>query len=143
MSADAHATLDVRDRRLLPVTEVGLTSMILVIVGVILMASYLPKPAPLTVPVILLVAAAVLFAVNLALLSRLRDYAWWRFSQVARWSLLAYCVIAGMLEFTFVYDDVRGSHLVVLTLLLALFTANVPILLAFTVARYERRARRD
>ena len=43
-----------------------------------------------------------------------------------------------MLEYTFVYDHTRGELLVVMTLMLAIFTANVPILLAFTVARFER-----
>jgi hypothetical protein len=32
----------------------------------------------------------------------------------------------------------RGTQLVILTLLLALFMLNVPVLAAFTVARYER-----
>ncbi|HET7138284.1 MAG TPA: hypothetical protein VFI04_07995, partial [Gaiellaceae bacterium] len=58
--------------------------------------------------------------------------------QVAGWSLLAYAVIAGMIEFAFIYDHTRGTQLVVLTLLLALFMLNVPVLIAFTVARYQR-----
>jgi hypothetical protein len=125
------------ERRLPPVTEIGAASMVLVIVGVIYLASYLPRRAPLGVAVGLLAAAAVLYAVNLVVLARLRDFAWARFFQVARWALLAYLVIAGMLEYAFLYDDTRGSLLVVMSLMLALFTANVPILLAFTVARYE------
>ena len=36
------------------------------------------------------------------------------------------------------YDDTRGTQLVILTLMLALFMLNVPVLAAFTVARYER-----
>ena len=61
-----------------------------------------------------------------------------RFFQVARWALLAYIVIAGMIEYAFVYDHTRGAVLVVMTLMLATFTINVPILLAFTVARFEQ-----
>jgi hypothetical protein len=132
------ATVEVPQRRLPPVVEVGVASMVLVIVCVIYLASYLPRQAPLGPAVGLLAASGVLFAGNVVLLARLREFAWARFWQVARWALLAYLVIAGMLEYTFVYDHTRGSLLVVMTLSLAIFTANVPILLAFTVARYER-----
>ena len=125
------------DRRLPPVTEIGAASMALVIVGVIYLASYLPRRAPLGVAVGLLVGAAALLAVNIVVLARLRDFAWRRFFQVGRWGLLAYLVIAGMIEYAFVYDKTRGSLLVVMTLLLAIFTVNVPILLAFTVARFQ------
>ena len=125
------------ERRFPPITEVGVGSMVCVIVGVIYLASYLPRRAPLGVPVGLLAAAAVLLLANVVVLSRLQDFAWFRFFQVARWGLLAYLIIAGMLEYTFIYDHTRGSLLVVMTLMLAIFTANVPILLAFTVARHE------
>ena len=126
------------ERRFPPITEVGVGSMICVISGVIYLASYLPRRAPLGVPVGLLAAGAVLLLANVLLLVRLKDFAWFRFFQVARWGLLAYLVIAGMLEYTFVYDHTRGELLVVMTLMLAIFTVNVPILLGFTVARFER-----
>ena len=125
------------ERRLPPVTEVAAASMVLVIVAVIYLASYLPRQAPLGLAVGLLVASAVLFAANLVLLARVRDFAWWRFFQVGRWAVLAYLIIAGMIEYAFVYDKTRGTVLVVMTLLLALFAANVPVILAFTVARFE------
>ena len=127
----------VDERRLPPITEVGVASMILVVVGVIYIAAHLPGRAPLALPTALLAAATALLVANVVLLARLKDFAWWRFFQVARWALLAYVVIAGMLEFTFIYDDTRGSTLVVMTLMLVVFTANVPILLAFTVARFQ------
>jgi hypothetical protein len=126
-----------RDRKLPPVTEIGAASMVMVIVGVIYLASYLPRRAPLGVAVGLLAASAALYALNLFLLYRLRDFAWPRFFQVVRWSLLAYLVIAGMLEYAFLFDRTRGALLAVMTLSLALFVANVPVLLAFTVARYQ------
>jgi hypothetical protein len=70
--------------------------------------------------------------------SRIEDFAWARFKQVAGWFLLAYAVIAGMIEYAFIYDHTRGTQLVILTLMLVLFMLNVPVLAAFTVARYER-----
>jgi hypothetical protein len=52
-------------------------------------------------------------------------------------ALLAYLIEAGMLEYVFVLDHTRGSVLVVLTLMLAIFAVTIPMLLAFTVARYQ------
>jgi hypothetical protein len=126
------------DRKLPPVTEIGAASMVAVAVGVIYNAAYLPKHAQTGVAIAIIVVAAALQLTNAYLLSRIRDFAWARFKQVAGWSLLAYAVIAGMIEFAFVYDHTRGTQLVILTLLLALFMLNVPVLIAFTVARYQR-----
>ena len=72
------------------------------------------------------------------LLAREREFAWRRFFQVAGWALLAYIVIAGMIEYAIVYDQTRGPVLAVMTLLLVTFTLTVPVLLGFTVARFQR-----
>ena len=137
MTAHAHEGPSLVDRRLPPVTEIGGASMIAIVGGVIYMASYLPRHAPLWGAITLLVVAAALMLTNVLLLSRLQDFAWGRFFEVAKWALLAYAVIAGMIEYAFVYDKTRGTTLVVLTLMLALFMLNVPVLIAFTVARYQ------
>jgi hypothetical protein len=105
---------------------------------VIFNAAYLPKHAPTAVAIAILVVAAALEATNLFLVSRIESFAWARFKQVAGWFLVAYAVIAGMIEYAFVYDDTRGTQLVILTLMLVLFMLNVPVLAAFTVARYDR-----
>ena len=126
------------DRKLPPVTEIGAASMVAVAVGVIYNAAYLPKHAQTAVAIAILVVAAALQLVNAVLMRRIADFAWDRFRQVAGWALLAYAVIAGMIEYAFVYDHTRGTQLVILTLLLALFMLNVPVLIAFTVARYQR-----
>jgi hypothetical protein len=126
------------DRKLPPVTEIGAVSMIAFAAGVIYMASYLPKHAPMGVALIFLAVAATLQVTNVVLLARIENFAWPRFRQVATWALLAYLVIAGMIEYAFVYDHTRGAQLLVMTLMLALFMLNVPVLIAFTVARYER-----
>jgi hypothetical protein len=75
--------------------------------------------------------------VNVLSLTRQHGFAWWRFRQVAGWMVLVYLVVAGMLEFTFLYDHTRGAILAVMTLLLAIFTLNVPLLSGWTVARFE------
>lgn len=126
------------DRKLPPVTEIGAAAMVAVALGVIFNAAYLPKHAPTAVAIAILVVAAALEATNLFLVSRIENFAWARFKQVAGWFLVAYAVIAGMIEYAFVYDDTRGTQLVILTFMLVLFMLNVPVLAAFTVARYER-----
>jgi len=123
-------------RRLPPVAEIAVADMALIIIGGITLASRLPRPAPLPLLVALLAAAAVLVLADVALLARLREFAWPVFFQVAKWSLLAYSVMYGVLEFTFVYDHVAGSTLVVLTLMLVVIAVDVPMLFGFSVARY-------
>lgn len=123
-------------RRLPPIAEIAVAAMTLIIVGGITLASRLPRPAPLPVLVVLLAVAAVLVLADVALLARLREFAWPVFFRVAKWSLLAYAVMYGMLEFTFIYDHVPGSTLVVLTLMLVVIAIDVPLLFGFSVARY-------
>jgi hypothetical protein len=125
------------ERKLPPVTELGVASMALIVAGGISIASRLPGRVPLTLPVLLLAASALLMAANLALLSRAPGFNWDAFFAVARWALAAYCVIAAMLEFVFVKDGTRGGVLVVLTLSLLVFAVHVPLLIGFTVARYQ------
>jgi hypothetical protein len=124
------------DRKLPPVTEIGAASMIAIAGGIIFNASYLPKHAPIGGAIIFLIVAAALVLLNALILTRIKDFARQRFMQVAGWSLLAYAVIGGMIEYAFIFDHTRGSQLVILTLMLTLFVINVPILIGFTVARY-------
>jgi len=125
-----------REVKLPPIGEIAIAAMALIIVGGITLASRLPHPAPLPLLIALLAAAAVLVLTDVVLLARLRDFAWPLFFQVAGWSLLAYSVMYGILEFTFVYDHVTGSTLVVMTLMLVVIAIDIPLLFGFSVARY-------
>ena len=125
-----------REVKLPPISEIAIAAMALIIVGGITLASRLPHPAPLPPLIALLAAAAVLVLIDVVLLARLRDFAWPLFFQVAGWSLLAYSVMYGILEFTFVYDHVTGSTLVVMTLMLVVIAIDIPLLFGFSVARY-------
>jgi hypothetical protein len=125
------------ERRLPPVTELAVASMALIVAGGIYIASHLPEHVPLGPAAALLAASALLLAGNLAALSRVPGFNWPLFFGVAKWALLAYCVIAGMLEWVFVKDGVRGGELVVLTLSLVVYAVHVPLLIGFTVARYQ------
>jgi hypothetical protein len=120
-----------------PVAHIAVLSMALVIAGGIYMGSHLPAKASLGVPIGLLVASGVLVLVNVAQLARLREFSWSTFRLVGKWALVAYLVITGLLEYVFVLDGTRGSALVVLTVSLAIFAVDVPVLLAFSVARYQ------
>jgi hypothetical protein len=143
MDAEAHAGAPPEPIPAVPpVTELGAAAMVCIATGVIFSSSYLPRKAPLAVPIVLCAVAALLVVASLLLLSRVETFAWWRFRQVAGWALLAYAVIGGMIEYAFVYDHTRGSALVVLTALLVLFVLTVPLLIGFTVARFQSGPRR-
>jgi hypothetical protein len=111
--------------------------MVLVVIGGIYVAAYLPSPPSLVLPGALAALSAGLIAVNAIILSRIRPFAWNRFFQVGGWALLSYIVIAGMLEFVFVVDGTPGTVLSLLTVMLAIYAVDVPLLFAFSVARYQ------
>ena len=79
----------------------------------------------------------MLLAANVVLLARIEPFAWRIFRLVTAWVFAAYVVIAGMLEYVFVYDHTRGTQLVILTGMLAVFAVDIPLLLGFSVARYQ------
>jgi hypothetical protein len=120
------------------VAEVIVASLALVVVGGIVMASYIPRRPPLGLPIVLLVASAALAVAGGVMLTRLRTFAWPTFFRVSRWALAAYVVSAGMIEFAFVRDHTPAGPLVVVTLMLVIFAVDVPLIIGFTVARYER-----
>jgi hypothetical protein len=124
------------ERRLPPVTEVGMLSLALIVAGGIYLSAHLPKHVPLGPAVALLALSAALLLGNLLALSRVQDFAWGRFVDVGKWALLAYAITAGLIEFSFVHNHLRGGALVVLTLSLVVYAVHVPMLIGFTVARY-------
>jgi hypothetical protein len=128
-------------RRFPPVVEMAIASMALVVVGGIYLASHLPHPVSLGPAVGLLAVAGALLLADVFVVSRLRDFAWPVFFRVAGWACLAYVVIAGLLEFVFVLDHTRGASLVVLTFSLVVFALDIPLLMAFSVARYQEPER--
>jgi len=130
--------IDVLQRRLPPVAELAVGSVSLMLAGGVYLAAHLPKPPPLGPAVGLLIAGGALTVAALALLSRIRPFAWGTFFLVARWALLAYALIAAILAFVFVFDHTRGATLVVLMLTLVVFALDVPVIIAFTVARYQQ-----
>ena len=125
------------DRRYPPFTQIGMLSLALIVIGGIYLASHIPQHVPLGLPIALLIASVALVVANLALLTRVRGFAWHRFFQVGKWALLAYLLTAALIEFAFLQNHVTGGPLVILTLSLLVYAIQVPALIAFTVARYE------
>jgi hypothetical protein len=125
------------ERRLPPVTQLGMLSLALIVAGGIYLSAHLPQHVPLAPAAILLGLSALLLAGNLVALARVDGFAWDRFLGVAKWALLAYAITAGLIEFAFVRNDVTGGALVVLTLSLVVYAVHVPVLIGFTVARYD------
>jgi len=124
-------------RRLPPVDHVALASIALVVVGGIYFAAHLPARPSVAPSAGLLAGAVALLLANLVMLSRIRPFAWRLFRRVAGWALLAYALIAGMLELVFILDQTRGFALLLLTLMLVVFAVDIPVLFAFSVARYQ------
>ena len=135
--SDGPAAGAATERPLPPVMQVGVAALICVVAGGIYLAAHLPRTAPLGPALGLLVAAGLLLGWNALALRRASAFAWHTFLVVGFWTLLAYVVIAGMLEYVFVLDHTRGSLLVVLSLMLLCFAVDVPMMLAFSVARYQ------
>jgi hypothetical protein len=122
--------------RLPPVTQVGMFSLALIVAAGIYLSAHLPQHVSLGPAIVLLSASALLLAGNLAALARVSDFPWRRFFDIAKWALLAYSIIAGMIEYAFLRNSLSGGPLVVLTLSLVVFAVHVPVLIGFTVARY-------
>jgi hypothetical protein len=131
-----HAAAPSAERPLPPVTQLAMASLSLIVAGGIYLSAHLPRHVPIGPAVALLVASVLVLAANIFALSRVKDFDWPRFFEVGKWSLLAYVVIAGMIEYVFLRNHVRGGTLVVLTLSLVVFAVHVPMLVGFTVARY-------
>jgi hypothetical protein len=124
------------DRRLPPISQLGVGTLGLSLIAAILITSRIPDDPPLALAVPLLVAAGLLLLVAVILLARIPRFAWGQFFLVAKWALLGYIVIAGMIEYAFIHDSTPGPTLATMSAMLALFAIDVPMLLGFSVARY-------
>jgi hypothetical protein len=129
-------TATAAEPRFPPTVALTMVSLAAVVISGVWLGAYAPRPAPLGLPTVLLVVGVILWVVGLVLLTRVRDFSWATFANVARWALLAYVVAAGMIAFAFVKNDVRGPTLAVVLGSLVMFALDVPTLIATTAARY-------
>ena len=91
----------------------------------------------LTAAVVLLTMATLLVTLAVGCLTRVWPFAWGRYFQVGRWALLAYVSSAGIREYVFILDHAPGPESVVLAFLLVIYAVDIPLILAFSVARYQ------
>ncbi len=130
-------TEDLRQADLPPVMPIAIGTLVLIVSGGILVAAQYGRSPNLTLPTVLLGAAALLLAVNAVLLSRVKVFAWPVFFRVFGWGLLAYGVITGILEFVFVFDHTPARLLTLFSAMLLLFAIDVPLMLAYSVGRWQ------
>ena len=125
------------EQKLPPVTQIGMLSLALIVTGGIYLSAHLPNHVPLGPAVALLTLSALLLVGNLLSLTRVKGFHWNRFVDVGKWALLAYVITAGLIEYSFVRNGLSGGPLVVLSLSLVVYAVHVPMLIGFTVARYD------
>ena len=119
-----------------PVGEVGVASLILIVIGGIYMSAHYPRASSLLIPSVLAGCSWILLISAMVMLARARGLARGLFYKVGKWTLLVYVVVAGMLEYVFIYDGTGGNALVVLTSMLLILAIDVPMIISFTVARF-------
>lgn len=128
---------DLRQADFPPVMPIAVATLILVVAGGVFVASQYGRPAKLIVPTVLAGVAVLLLIVNAVLVLRIRAFARPVFFRVLGWALLAYAVIAGILEYVFIYDSTPARVLALFTAMLILFAVDVPLMLAYSVARWQ------
>ncbi len=118
--------------------ETATLALACAVVGGIWLGSHAADPnASLTLPTVMLIAGGVLLLVAVAMVARMKSFAWGTWVTVAKWALLAYVIESSMIVYAFVHNDVPGSTLAVVVGLIAIFALSVPFLIATTVARYD------
>jgi hypothetical protein len=128
---------DREELNLPPVSEIAIVTMVLVVIGGVFIAGHIPNHVPLLLPTILMVAGYAVLIANLYLLSRVREFAWGMFRLVFTRAFAGYGVIAGLLTYVFVRDEIPNDVMAFLFGMLLLFALDIPLLLAFSVARYQ------
>lgn len=125
------------ERKLPPVVGMAMAALTLAITGGVLVVPQIGEEQALVLPSVLMGGALVLETAAIVMLVTIHAFAWARFAQVFRWALLAYIIQSGIIEWSFIKNDVPGRPLAVLTVGLVVFTTAVPLMIAFTVARYQ------
>ena len=105
--------------------------------GGIYLSAHIPEHVALGPAIALLAASALLLVANLvSLRARRRASPGSASSRSPGGRCSPTSVIAGMIEYVFLRNRISGGPLVVLSLSLVVFAVQVPVLIAFTVARY-------
>jgi len=125
------------ERKLPPIAQICVVVLASMVIGGVFVAAHLPTHVAMTFPTIMITFAGVLLLVNMVLLSRIPVFAWKSFFKVARWTLLAEGIVAGLLEYIFVFDGTRGSVLLLMSSALTIFVLDLSVLFGFSVAQFQ------
>ncbi|MCB1030795.1 MAG: hypothetical protein KDA95_05615 [Acidimicrobiales bacterium] len=126
------------ERELPPVVPVAMVALALsVSAGVLVSAQAMAEPSP-TLPRLLVGVSLGLELVAVAMMVRIKPFAWARFKQVFGWAFLAYLTQSSIIAYSFVRNDVPSGPFVTLIGGLIVFATIVPLMIGFTVARYEQ-----
>lgn len=125
------------ERKLPPIANICVLVLVFMVVGGVYVAAHLPAHVAMTLPTVLIVIAGVLLAANMVLLSRIPAFAWQSFFKVAKWTFLAEGVVAGVLEYIFIFDGTRGAVLMLMTSALVIFVLDLSVLFGFSVAQFQ------
>lgn len=125
------------ERKYPPIAQICVVALVSMVTGGVYVAAHLPAHVSMTLPTFLIVLSGVLLAATMVMLSRIPAFAWQSFFKVAKWTFLAEGIIAGMLEYIFVFDGTRGAVLVLMTSALIIFVLDLSVLFGFSVAQFQ------
>ena len=131
------------ERKLPPVVGVAMVSLALAVTGGVILAAQAESRPSVVLPMVLEVVAVALELVAIVMMLSIRPFAWFRFRPVFAIALVAYVIQAGMIEWAFAKNHTPAGPLTALTLGIVVFATSVPVMIAFTVARYQAVPARD
>lgn len=137
MTAATAVTVRPFERKLPPVIAVAMLGLTLAITGGVLVVAQIGEKSALAIPTGFMAGAIILELAAIVMLVTIRPFAWDRFALVFRWTFLAYVLQSAIIEWSFIINDVPGRPLAVLSAGLVVFATIVPLMIAFTVARYQ------
>ena len=125
------------ERKLPPVVGVSMAALALAVTGGVILAARPLEHPSIVFPAALEVAAVVLELAAVVMMLRIRPFAWRRFRQVFAIALVAYVIQGAMIEWAFAKNHTPAGPITALTFGIVVFSTIVPLMIAFTVARYE------
>lgn len=120
-----------------PVVACLVGSLVCAFLGIGVIAAYLPAPVPVGWPIGFLAASVALLAAATGLLRLRRRFAWALFFAVARWVFVGTSIFSLMGVYVMVYDGTSRLALNVMIAVLLLSAIDIPLVIAFNVARHE------
>ena len=137
MSAGDVVAVRPFERKLPPVVGVAMVALAFAVTGGVILAGQPVQHPSLVGPTVLEGGALVLELVSIVMMLRIRPFAWDRFRLVFGWAFLAYVIQGGMIEWAFAKNHTPGGPIAVLTCGIVVFSTIVPLMIAYTVARYQ------